>query len=161
MSESSSPPSQTSGSRLNDGHHDEGLNGDDLTADLDLGFDGSEDILRAWRRGLRPEPPILPSSQPSAHFPHRFRQDPAASSVGGFPTRVVVPPSRCVPPLPASENLHHSRLTGPLLMLRAQRAVHSRFAVGRGARSASYAADAKLRERLTQSGHSECVCEPH
>ena len=54
MSESSSPPSQTSGSRLNDGHHDEGLNGDDLTADLDLGFDGAEDILRAWRKACAP-----------------------------------------------------------------------------------------------------------
>ena len=28
---------------------------DDLTADLDLGFDGAEDVLRAWRRGMRPD----------------------------------------------------------------------------------------------------------
>ena len=28
---------------------------DDLAADLDLGFDGTEDILRSWRKGMRPE----------------------------------------------------------------------------------------------------------
>ena len=54
MSESSSPPSQTSGSRLNDEDDDHGLTDSDLTADLDLGFDGAEDILRAWRRACAP-----------------------------------------------------------------------------------------------------------
>ena len=34
---------------------------DDLTADqltdgLDLSFDGAEDILRSWRKGMRPDP---------------------------------------------------------------------------------------------------------
>jgi hypothetical protein len=55
MSESSSTPSQTSGSRLDEGDNDHGLTDDDLTAGLDLGFDGAEDILRAWRRGVRPD----------------------------------------------------------------------------------------------------------
>jgi hypothetical protein len=27
---------------------------DDLTADLDLAFDGAEDILHSWRKGMRP-----------------------------------------------------------------------------------------------------------
>jgi len=45
MSESSSTPSRTSGFRLHEGDNDH-----DLTEDLDLGFDGAEDILRAWRR---------------------------------------------------------------------------------------------------------------
>lgn len=33
----------------------------DLTADLDLGFEGAEDILRAWRRGTRPDPSLTVS----------------------------------------------------------------------------------------------------
>ena len=40
MSENSSPPSPTSESPWGED--------DDLTADLDLGFDGAEDILRTW-----------------------------------------------------------------------------------------------------------------
>ena len=53
MSENSSPPSQTSESPSGDE--------DDLTADLDLGFDGAEDILRTWRRGMRPDPDLTVS----------------------------------------------------------------------------------------------------
>ena len=39
---------------------------DDLTADqltdgLDLGFDGAEDILRSWRKGMRPDPDLTVS----------------------------------------------------------------------------------------------------
>jgi hypothetical protein len=52
MSESSSTPSQTFGSRL---HDTEGEDDHDLTDGLDLGFDGAEDVLRAWRRGMRPD----------------------------------------------------------------------------------------------------------
>jgi hypothetical protein len=43
---------------LNDEDDDHGLTDSDLTADLDLGFDGSEDILRAWCRGVRPDPDL-------------------------------------------------------------------------------------------------------
>ena len=39
----------------------DGTANDDLTADLDLGFDGAEDILRAWRRGMRPDPDLTVS----------------------------------------------------------------------------------------------------
>ena len=49
MSESSSTPWQTSGSRLDEVKHDHSLNDGDLTEGLDLGFDGAEDILRAAR----------------------------------------------------------------------------------------------------------------
>lgn len=28
---------------------------DDLTADLDLAFEGAEDILHSWRKGVRPD----------------------------------------------------------------------------------------------------------
>jgi len=62
MSESSSTPSQTSGSRLN-----EEENTSDLTADLDLAFDGAEDVLRAWRHGMRPDPDLTVSEWANAH----------------------------------------------------------------------------------------------
>ena len=55
MSESSSTPSQTSGSRLHEGDDDHHLTDSDLSEELDLGFEGAEDILRAWRRGMRPD----------------------------------------------------------------------------------------------------------
>ena len=45
---------------------------------------------------------------PSALFPHRNRQAPAASSRGGFPTRADLAPSRYLTPRPASEILHRS-----------------------------------------------------
>ena len=62
MSESSSTPWQTSGSRLH-----EGVNGPDLTEDFDLGFDGAEDILRTWRRGMRPDPDLTVSEWADKH----------------------------------------------------------------------------------------------
>jgi phage terminase large subunit GpA-like protein len=62
MSESSSTPWQTSGSRLN-----EKENTSDLTEGLDLGFDGAEDILRVWRRGIRPDPNLTVSQWADAH----------------------------------------------------------------------------------------------
>ena len=52
MSESSLTPLPTSGSRLDD---KDGGNDHDLTEGLDLGFDGAEEVLLAWRRGMRPD----------------------------------------------------------------------------------------------------------
>ena len=60
MSESSSTPSPTSGSASGDDHGD-------LSADLDLGFDGAEDLLRAWRRGMRPDADLTVSDWADAH----------------------------------------------------------------------------------------------
>jgi phage terminase large subunit GpA-like protein len=39
----------------------------DLREDLDLGFDGAEDILRAWRKGLRPDPDLTVSEWADQH----------------------------------------------------------------------------------------------
>ena len=39
----------------------------DLTDDLDLGFDGAEDILRSWRKGMRPDPDLTVSEWADAH----------------------------------------------------------------------------------------------
>jgi len=64
MSESSSTPWQTSASRLND---TDGEDDRDLTEGLDLGFDGAEDILRVWRRGIRPDPDLTVSQWADAH----------------------------------------------------------------------------------------------
>ena len=64
MSESSSPPWPISGSTSgNDGD----LTEDQLTDGLDLGFDGAEDILRSWRRGMRPDPDLTVSQWADAH----------------------------------------------------------------------------------------------
>ena len=60
MSERNSKPSPNSASRLDDDDHD-------LSDDLDLGFDGAEDILRAWRRGKRPDPDLTVSEWADAH----------------------------------------------------------------------------------------------
>ena len=54
MSESSSTPSPTSASPSPD---PDALTDSDLTEGLDLAFDGAEDNLRAWRRGVRPDTP--------------------------------------------------------------------------------------------------------
>ena len=62
MSETSSPPSQTSGSRLNEGGSET-----DLTDGLDLAFDGAEDILRHWRQGMRPDPDLTVSEWADKH----------------------------------------------------------------------------------------------
>jgi phage terminase large subunit GpA-like protein len=40
---------------------------DDLTLDLDLGFDGAEDILRSWRKGMRPDPDLTVSEWADQH----------------------------------------------------------------------------------------------
>ena len=39
----------------------------DLTDDLDLGFDGAEDILRSWRKGMRPDPDLTVSEWADQH----------------------------------------------------------------------------------------------
>ena len=67
MSERNSTPSPISGSTSHDGGADNDLTEGDLTADLDLGFEGAEDILRAWRRGLRPDPDLTVSEWADQH----------------------------------------------------------------------------------------------
>ena len=58
MSDSTSTPSLTS---------EFPSDSDDLTTDLDLGFDGAEDILRAWRNGMRPDPDLTVSEWADQH----------------------------------------------------------------------------------------------
>jgi phage terminase large subunit GpA-like protein len=75
MSENSSQPSQTSESPWGDD--------DDLTADLDLGFDGAEDILRTWRRGIRPDPDLTVSEWADQH---RWLSSRASAEPGRYRT---------------------------------------------------------------------------
>ena len=63
MSDSTSTPSLTS--EFPSASDD--LTADQLTDDLDLGFDGAEDILRAWRRGMRPDPDLTVSEWADQH----------------------------------------------------------------------------------------------
>lgn len=49
-----------------------------------------------------------PGHHPQRPFPIDSSQPPAASSLGGFPTRAEVTPRRSRPPRPASKNLHQS-----------------------------------------------------
>jgi phage terminase large subunit GpA-like protein len=58
MSANNSTPSPISGSRLDE---------EDLTSGLDLSFDGAEDILRTWRRGMRPDPDLTVSQWADQH----------------------------------------------------------------------------------------------
>lgn len=88
MSESSSTPWPSSGSRLNDEERfgdnqaqrsggplratngpsgNEGRPKADLTEGLDLAFDGAEDLLRAWRRGIEPDPDLTVSEWADTH----------------------------------------------------------------------------------------------
>ena len=62
---------------------DQGLTDSDLTADLDLGFDGAEDILRAWRRGVRPDPDLTVSGWADAH---RWLSSRASAEPGRYRT---------------------------------------------------------------------------
>ena len=64
MSENSSQPLQTSAFPSGDAND---LTGDQLTDGLDLGFDGAEDILRIWRRGMRPDPDLTVSEWADQH----------------------------------------------------------------------------------------------
>jgi hypothetical protein len=52
---------------LNDDGNAHDLTDDNLTADLDLGFDGAENILRVWRSGIRPDPDLTVSQWADAH----------------------------------------------------------------------------------------------
>lgn len=63
MSANSSTPSPTSGFPSGD----DDLADNDLTADLDLGFDGAEDLLRVWRQGMRPDPNLTVSEWADQH----------------------------------------------------------------------------------------------
>ena len=83
MSESSSTPSPTSGSRLDEGDTDHSLTDNDLTAGLDLGFDGAGDILRAWRRGMRPDADLTVSEWADAH---RWLSSRASAEPGRYRT---------------------------------------------------------------------------
>ena len=83
MSESSSTPSQTSGSRLHEGDNDHSLTDSDLTEGLDLGFDGAEDVLRAWRRGMRPDADLTVSEWADAH---RWLSSRASAEPGRYRT---------------------------------------------------------------------------
>jgi phage terminase large subunit GpA-like protein len=75
MSENSSQPSPTSESPWGED--------DDLTAELDLGFDGAEDILRTWRRGMRPDPDLTVSEWADQH---RWLSSRASAEPGRYRT---------------------------------------------------------------------------
>ena len=75
MSENSSQPSPTSESPWGED--------DDLTSDLDLGFDGAEDILRTWRRGMRPDPDLTVSEWADQH---RWLSSRASAEPGRYRT---------------------------------------------------------------------------
>ena len=76
MSERNSTPSPISGSRLDDGQTD-------LASDLGQGFDGADDILRAWRRGMRPDPDLTVSDWADQH---RWLSSRAAAEPGRYRT---------------------------------------------------------------------------
>jgi phage terminase large subunit GpA-like protein len=59
------------------------LTGDDLTAELDLGFDRAEDILWVWRNGMRPDPDLTVSEWADAH---RWLSSRAAAEPGRYRT---------------------------------------------------------------------------
>ena len=105
MSETSSTPSPTSGSRSGEDEErfredetqrsggplrgtnaqsaSEGRTDTALTSDLDLGFEGAEDLLRAWRQGLRPDPDLTVSDWADAH---RWLSSRAAAEPGRYRT---------------------------------------------------------------------------
>jgi len=62
--------------------------------------------LRAQR--TRSQAETDPSQHRQRPFPIVTSQPPAASSLGGFPTRAVLAPSCALTPRPASKNLHQS-----------------------------------------------------
>ncbi len=64
MSDSTSTPLPISASTSAD---DGDLTEDHLTDGLDLGFDGADDILRCWRRGMQPDPDLTVSEWADQH----------------------------------------------------------------------------------------------
>ena len=75
MSENSSLPLVNSESPSGDAN--------DLTADLDLGFDGAEDVLRIWRRGVVPDPDLTVSEWADQH---RWLSSRASAEPGRYRT---------------------------------------------------------------------------
>ena len=55
----------------------------DLTADLDLGFDGADDLLRIWRRGVVPDPDLTVSEWADQH---RWLSSRASAEPGRYRT---------------------------------------------------------------------------
>ena len=90
MSESNSQPLPISASRLHESEEQLGTNEDqdDLTADLDLGFEGAEDILRTWRRGMRPDPDLTVSEWADQHrwLSSRASAEPGRYRTAGMPS---------------------------------------------------------------------------
>ena len=76
MSGNNSTPSPSSGSRSGD------WTGDDLTG-IDQGFDGADDILRSWRRGMRPDPDLTVSEWADRH---RWLSSRASAEPGRYRT---------------------------------------------------------------------------
>ncbi|MBZ0130224.1 MAG: phage terminase large subunit family protein [Rhodobacteraceae bacterium] len=74
MSANNSTPSPISGSRLDEEEFASGLN---------LGFDGAENILRAWRRGMRPDPDLTVSEWADQH---RWLSSRASAEPGRYRT---------------------------------------------------------------------------
>ncbi|PRY23517.1 phage terminase large subunit GpA-like protein [Aliiruegeria haliotis] len=74
MSGNNSTPSPNSGSRSGDP--------DDLSG-IDQGFDGADDILRSWRRGLRPDPDLTVSEWADRH---RWLSSRASAEPGRYRT---------------------------------------------------------------------------
>lgn len=79
MSERNSTPSPISGSASDS----DGTVNDDLIADLDLEFDGAEDILRVWRNGTRSDLDLTVSEWADAH---RWLSSRAAAELGRYCT---------------------------------------------------------------------------
>ena len=76
MSGNNSTPSLSSGSRSGD------WTGDDLTG-IDQSFDGADDILRSWRRGMRPDPDLTVSEWADRH---RWLSSRASAEPGRYRT---------------------------------------------------------------------------
>ncbi|WP_296644609.1 phage terminase large subunit family protein [Roseinatronobacter sp.] len=66
-----------------EGTTDHDLSDGALTEDLDLAFDGAEDILRAWRRGMRPDANLTVSEWADAH---RWLSSRASAEPGRYRT---------------------------------------------------------------------------
>ena len=80
MSGNNSTPSPSFGSRSGD------WTGDDLTG-IDQSFDGADDILRSWRRGMRPDPDLTVSEWADRH---RWLSSRASAEPGRYRTDRMV-----------------------------------------------------------------------